>query len=136
MKKQDNRGFSLIELLVAVVIMAVVIVPLLRGFLSSYRVNNKSRNVLRATTLAQNEMEIFEKEKLEDLTDSAKFSYTWSADDTTGIYTFERLGVSMDAASSVGYDVYVKLNPKRQVGEVYETQNRSARWTAVLIFSP
>lgn len=125
MKKQDNRGFSLIELLVAVVIMAVVIVPLLRGFLSSYRVNNKSRNVLRATTLAQNEMEIFEKEKLEDLTDSAKFSYTWSADDTTGIYTFERLGVSMDAASSVGYDVYVKLNPKRQVGEVYETQNSS-----------
>lgn len=125
MEKQDNRGFSLIELLVAVVIMAVVIVPLLRGFLSSYRVNNKSRNVLRATTLAQNEMEIFEKEKLEDLTNPAKFSYTWAADEATGVYTFERLNITTDATSSVGYDVYVTLDPKRQGGEIYETQNTS-----------
>ena len=73
MKKQDNQGFSLIELLVAVVILAVVVVPLLHGFLSSYRVNSKSKSVLRATTLAQNEMETFEKEKIEDLIDPTKF---------------------------------------------------------------
>lgn len=130
MKKQDNQGFSLIELLVAVVILAVVVVPLLHGFLSSYRVNSKSKSVLRATTLAQNEMETFEKEKIEDLIDPAKFDYTYSLDEANGVYTFVREGITTDSTSPLAYDVAVTLNPMRQGDEAdpasqekYYTQN-------------
>ncbi len=62
--KKDNKGFTLLEVLVAVIILGIVVVPLLRSFVSAYHVNARSREVMRATTLAQNEMEIFEREKL------------------------------------------------------------------------
>ena len=61
MKKQNNKGFTLIELLVAITVLAIVITPLLHSFVSSHRVNAKSKQLMRATTLAQNEMELFEK---------------------------------------------------------------------------
>lgn len=54
----------MLEVLVAVIILGIVVVPLLRSFVSAYHVNARSREVMRATTLAQNEMEIFEREKL------------------------------------------------------------------------
>lgn len=85
--KRDNKGFTLLEVLIAVVILALIAVPLLRSFVSSYRVNARSRELMRATTLAQNEMEIFEKEKLEDLLDNTKYHY--SVDDSKTYKTYK-----------------------------------------------
>lgn len=129
--KKNNKGFTLLELLIAVVVLAIVIVPMLRSFVTSHRVNAKSRHVMRATTLAQNEMEIFEKEKLEDLLDPAKFSYT--VDDTTlrtaddgskhVAYTFTRSGIINDESGRDMFDVVVKLDPSVSSAGVYDAQN-------------
>ncbi len=70
--EKENNGFTLLEVLVAVIILALVAVPLLRSFVSAYHVNARSRETMRATTLAQNEMEIFEREKLDVLLKYAK----------------------------------------------------------------
>ena len=43
--KKDNKGFSLLELMIAVVILAIIIVPMLRGFVSSYRVFDKIQHL-------------------------------------------------------------------------------------------
>lgn len=56
-QQNKNAGFSLVELLVAVAILSIIMIPLLHMFLSSTRVNVKSRERLRATTLAQDVME-------------------------------------------------------------------------------
>lgn len=56
-KLNKNAGFSLLELLIAVVILAIIVIPLLNLFLSSHRLNIKSRQTLRATTAAQDIME-------------------------------------------------------------------------------
>lgn len=132
MKKTDNRGVSLVELLVAVCIMAIIAIPLLHSFVTSYQVNARSRQTMRATTLAQNEMEIFEKEKIADLSDPNKFAYV----DTTredgyhvtegadGCYTFSRLGIINDKSGRQEFDVYVTLNPRRaSSSDKYYTQN-------------
>lgn len=55
--QQDNGGFSLVELIVAVVILAFVVAPILGAFVSSARTNGKSQRVLSATTVGQNIME-------------------------------------------------------------------------------
>ena len=135
MKKTDNRGVSLIELLVAVCIMAIIVVPLLHSFATSYRVNARSRQTMRATTLAQNEMEIFEKEKIADLSDPDKFAYSESRKDgyrvkapetssDNGCYLFSRLGIINDESGREEFDVYVTLNPQRaDSSERYYNQN-------------
>lgn len=56
-RKQNNKGFSLIELIVAVVIIALVVGPVLHAFVSSASMNRSSKEKLKATTVAQNVME-------------------------------------------------------------------------------
>ena len=48
-----NAGFSLLELLIAVTILAIITIPMLHMFVTSARINGKSRITLRATVLAQ-----------------------------------------------------------------------------------
>lgn len=55
--KAANAGFSLVELLIAVTILAIIVIPLLHMFVTSTRINVKSRQTLRATTVAQDIME-------------------------------------------------------------------------------
>lgn len=140
--KKSNKGFTLLELLIAVAVLAIIIVPLLRGFVSSHRVNAKSRHLMRATTLAQNEMEIFEKEKLEDLlvmeeTDAAGNKVPrYVVDDTTilttspsgeeqkhSVYTFTRSGIINDDSGMNMFDVVVTLDPSVSSGGIYVAQN-------------
>ncbi len=56
-KANKNAGFSLLELLIAVIILAIIVIPLLHMFVTSTRINIKSRQTLRATTFAQDIME-------------------------------------------------------------------------------
>ncbi len=56
-KVNKDAGFSLVELLIAVVILAIIVIPLMNLFVSSNRINIKSRKTLRATTVAQDIME-------------------------------------------------------------------------------
>lgn len=66
-KLNKDAGFSLLELLIAVVILAIIVIPLLNLFLSSNRINIKSRQTLRATTLAQDIMEGLKAYDIEEL---------------------------------------------------------------------
>lgn len=117
----NNKGFTLLELLIAVIILGIVIVPMLHSFTSSHRINAKSKQYMRATTLAQDEMEIFEKEKIEDLKDNAKFPlYAVTGPDETdpddeGIYVFHKDNVSNDnsGSSASRFDVTITLDPER-----------------------
>lgn len=142
--KRDDKGFTLLEVLIAVIVLAIVIVPMLHSFVSSYNVNAKSREIMRATTLAQNEMEIFEKEKLEVLVEDAnqaddakKYGYdgvalesSTTTDSATGeetehvAYTFTKKGVINDGSDKDMFDVVVKLDPESaSTSALYYTQN-------------
>ena len=65
--KSSNAGFSLIELLIAVTILAIIVIPLLHMFVTSTRINVKSRQMLRATTVAQDIMEGLKAYNLEEV---------------------------------------------------------------------
>ena len=45
-RQLNNEGFSLIELLIAIVILSIIVVPLLHSFVTSARTNAKSRNTM------------------------------------------------------------------------------------------
>lgn len=55
---QNQKGFSLVEILLAIVILSLIMTPILQVFLSSMSVSNKSRNLLGATEVAQMTLEV------------------------------------------------------------------------------
>ena len=71
-KMKKNSGFTLIELIVAVALFAIVIGPLFQAFSSSIKANSRARSVLKATQLATSVMDNVErfsaKELREDMT--------------------------------------------------------------------
>ncbi|MBQ1171809.1 MAG: type II secretion system protein [Lachnospiraceae bacterium] len=55
--KKKNEGFTLVELVIAIVILAIAVSPLLSNFIQSSKMNLKSRKQLNALNLAQDIME-------------------------------------------------------------------------------
>ncbi|MBR4543364.1 MAG: prepilin-type N-terminal cleavage/methylation domain-containing protein [Lachnospiraceae bacterium] len=53
----DNKGVSLVELVVAMALFVIVIVPICASFITSMRVNQKSRKMMAANDLAQSIIE-------------------------------------------------------------------------------
>lgn len=136
-KTSDNKGFTLIEVLLAVFVLAIVVVPLLHSFVSAHRINGKSKQYMRATTLAQDEMEIFEREKVADLIDPTKFTYLGEDDEgnplpqpeanDNGKYIFVKENVDNNSGTNATkFDVVVTLNPERKedTDRYYNTNNK------------
>ena len=65
--KDNNKGFSLLELLVAVAILAVVVTPFLMAFLTTTRINASTKNQQRARFAATNVMEDIRSVNAEDI---------------------------------------------------------------------
>ena len=55
--KDNNSGFTLLELLIAVLILAVAMIPMLNSFVVNARVTRKAKIKLRSTMIAQDIME-------------------------------------------------------------------------------
>ena len=53
----DNSGFTLVELLIAMIILVVALIPMLNSFAVNAKVNRKSKIKLRSTMIAQDIME-------------------------------------------------------------------------------
>lgn len=56
-KKQNNAGFSLIEIVLTIAILSIVFVPFLRSFFSAMFLNTESRHLQNATSVGQSIME-------------------------------------------------------------------------------
>ena len=50
-RKLNNSGFSLVEVLVAIVILAIISLPVLSTFSNAARINNKARRTENANTV-------------------------------------------------------------------------------------
>ncbi len=82
MKKfNNNKGFSLVELIASVFILAIVVVPLLHAFTLSTRTVNRSRSLGESTAAAQNVQEAIEAFSIDEIKGSdARFLGMLKAD--------------------------------------------------------
>ncbi len=70
-KKGNNKGFSLIEIIIGIGMLAVIIVPILHTFITSAQINRDSRQVMIQTEVAQTIMEGFAGKTYADVKASA-----------------------------------------------------------------
>jgi len=107
-KGKNNLGFSLLEILLAVVLLAIVVTPLIQTVYTSMSLNKKSRVLMGATDLGQSAVEYFEsltyddiKTLLEnngnDVSISALNYVGKSQDETSGHYVDENVAANTDA---------------------------------------
>lgn len=66
-KKTDNRGMTVLEVIIAVSIFAIAATILFKGFVTSGRINRKSGFYLEATSVAQNIMEEIKSKEFGDV---------------------------------------------------------------------
>lgn len=71
--KDDNRGITLVELIVSITILAIIVLPLLNAFVTSSKTNAKSKDEMNATDLATNIMEGLERDSLKEV--AYQFNY-------------------------------------------------------------
>ena len=67
LQRKQNKGFTLVEVLIAMTILAIIVVPLLHAFVTSSRTNAKAKQLMKATTLAQNVMEELKANSIEEV---------------------------------------------------------------------
>lgn len=66
-RKKNNSGFSLIEILLAIAILAIVIGPIFSAFITSAKVNMNARKTMAATNVAQTILEGFADKRYSDI---------------------------------------------------------------------
>lgn len=66
-KTQNNKGLSLVEVLVTIMIIAIVSIPIIRSFVVTANVNHKARRLQNATDVAQNISEYFAARPMSEL---------------------------------------------------------------------
>lgn len=116
-----NKGMSLVEVIVAVVLLTIVIIPVLQSFVYSARANTRARTLQKATVAAQTIMENYKAYPVEDICQQF-VSDTFMVGSGTGVNYHETVH---DLASgqhiymiddilyeNSTYDAQIKLTPR------------------------
>lgn len=138
-KLNENAGFSLLELLIAVVILSIIVIPMMKLFVSSNRLNIKSRQTLRATTAAQDIMEGLKAYDIEELkaqfTDPASGFYVMDsrlikggvAEETSleadGLYVFSMKELNMQGSK---FDAKIVVDGRRYMSPLNPDPSKPA----------
>lgn len=108
----NNEGFSLVELLIAIVILSIIVVPLLHSFVTSARTNAKSRNTMHATAIAEDVMEQFEAHTLGEMADTYEAA---SVEGFTNTVNAEKISTAMVTWNGYIHFVTAALHPERMM---------------------
>lgn len=110
--RENQKGYSIVEVLVAITILGIVVLPLLRVFVTSANTNAKSRKLLVATTVAENLMEEMKAEGIASILEREKENI--ALDETTGAYIWTVKDLFLDGKT---HHAKVTLDPNTYTGE-------------------
>ena len=121
--KKNNAGFSLVELIIVVSILAIAAVPLMKSMSMSTKVNAKAQSIQNATSLGESVMEQMKStpvDKLKTLSD-------WDVSDDGTTIVMESKS-AMQATQGEAFDVTVTIDRGTYSGglEVLSTTDKKA----------
>jgi prepilin-type N-terminal cleavage/methylation domain-containing protein len=128
--KQDNRGLTLLEIVVTIAIIGIVAVPLLNSFMVGMRTNNVARKAEDAAQTAQNLAEAFQTTDIDTIISSGKVGNYLNVTTTTGT-----TGTLTSIDSAGHYPVYNFDFGNKVTGDGNENYYLEATMTATDISS-
>ena len=132
-RENNNKGFTLLELLVSISIMSIILLAFLTITISSIKGNTKNDKDISALNLAQSEIEILRKQIKDGKTDfndepyikeidgkkfEVKLSVSESKEDTSSQYTLYEVYVSVEAKQENEENDYFSKKHTELVTEV------------------
>lgn len=96
----------MIELLIAITILAIIVVPLLQSFISSARISGKAKQTMKGTTIAENLMEEFIELEVRD----ALAKYVGSVN-TDGLVSIPITAAQIGESRAEDFTALVELDP-------------------------
>ncbi len=123
MGKEKNKGFTLIELIVSVAILAIITAPFLNAFVIAAKNNSNSRVKQTVTNHSESIMEKFKAESFEMLSQEFKYIDVGEIDGYAGQnyyyydsanaeYVFNVNAAKLSGNSESGYSATVKMKPQ------------------------
>lgn len=106
----NNNGFSLLEVLIAIVILCIVSIPLLHAFATAAKTNGRAKVLLNATSVAEDLMEDTKYLSVDDLIKKygASSKNIVNIDHTTGIHNVI-ISNEKDMSQKLPADYYVRM---------------------------
>ena len=133
--KSDNSGLSIVEVLVAVAILAIVFIPLLKTFTQASTINSKAQKLQNVTSLAEGVMEDVKGKSIQELHDLAvdDSSVSFSPLDEDGTLTKGNLKnvppyivtyEDITATQGIKYDAVVTISTDNYKNTVRSTERK------------
>lgn len=105
MKNRKNGGYTLIETMIAIVILAIIVVPTGSSIVLSYKINAKTEQLLDAQLKLTSAVEYLKFHGHQDIQDYATESDVEFTVPSNGIITIKCNGVEMKVNSADNYKV-------------------------------
>lgn len=120
-KGLNDRGFSFVEVLISILILALLATPLLKQFVTIYKVNSKSDRIQKDTFIAQNIVEDIKAKTFQEIKEEYKDPSGFS-DVPNEVYYFAKKGIESnnkkyDALITMDASAYRVENPTDPSGE-------------------
>ena len=113
MAKTNNKGFSLIEIVIAVAILSILLTPIIRQFTNTLNTSRRAKALQEANETASYQMEEFQTVSREELDDPNHYGTpTAKLDNTAELYNTDGTSLS----KSVTYATYTYTLPDCVVG--------------------
>lgn len=110
--KEDERGISLLEVIIAMSIFGIAAIVLLQGFVSAGKINKKSQDYLIASELAENVMEEVKSKSLEKVSLAFNYPIDLQKDGKSRFHFLEGRESEINAQGGVTIRELIKNNSK------------------------